>query len=272
MPPFGPPAWEVSNVYFVGNGELFMIDAGYATPESINSILGAWRELGAPSIKAILITHAHLDHAGGLVALERETKAPVWAHKVEADFFGEMFPQERIERTLEDGDKIEVDGIKLKALHFPGHTSGHMGFLDESTGSLFTGDMVLGSGYAVIVPPRGDMVEYMTSLRKAAQLPLKKILPGHGRTVENPKEKIEEYITHRILREIQILRHLENGPKAIPEMAEDIYFDMHPVLRYAGRMQALAHLVKMEAEGLVEPVSGAGLDAMYSSLVGKLPF
>jgi len=272
MPPFGPPAWEVSNVYFVGNGEVFLIDAGYATPESIDCILGAWGELGRPPIKAILITHAHLDHTGGLVAIERETGAPVWTHRLEAEFFGEMFPQERVDRIIDDGDEIEAGGVNLKVLHMPGHTSGHLCFFDPSGGHLLTGDLVVGSSYAVIVPPRGDMIEYMASLRRMEQMPIKKILPGHGPPVDNPTAKIEEYIAHRILREIQILRQLEAGSKSILDMAEDIYADLHPVLRQAGRLQILAHLLKMETEDMVKSVSGAGIDALYESLVGKLPF
>ncbi len=272
MPPFGPPAWEVSNVYFVGDGEVALIDAGYATPESIDCILSAWRELGAPPIKAILVTHAHLDHIGGLATIERETGAPVWTHRLEAEFFGEMFPQERIDKIIDEGDEVEADGIRLKVLHMPGHTSGHLCFLDELSGSLFTGDLVVGSSFAVIVPPRGDMVEYMASLRRVAAMPLKKILPGHGPPVNDPKAKIEEYITHRILREIQILRELENGPKSIPDMAEEIYADLHPVLRQAGRMQIMAHLLKMETDAQVELISGTGIDALYRSVVGKLPF
>jgi glyoxylase-like metal-dependent hydrolase (beta-lactamase superfamily II) len=272
MPPFGPAVWEVSNVYFVGEGELFLIDAGYPTPESIDSILSAWHHLGRPRIKAVLLTHAHLDHIGALEAIKKETGAPAWAHHLEAEFFIEMLPQERIDKIIDEGDEIEAGKIKLTVLHMPGHTSGHLCFLDESSGSLFTGDLVVGSSFAIIVPPSGDMSKYMESLHRIEKMSLSRILPGHGPPIGNPKAKIEEYIIHRILREMQILKHLENGPKSIHEMAEDIYADMHTVLRKAGRMQVLAHLLKMEVEGQVEVVSGEGTDATYRSLVGKLPF
>ncbi len=272
MPPFGPPSWEVSNVYFAGNKEIFLIDAGYPTPQSIECILDAWKELGSPKIKAVLVTHAHLDHMGGLSAIEDKTGAPVWTHKLEAEFFGEMFPQERVDKTLEEGEKLQADEVKLHVLHLPGHTEGHLAFLEESARTLFTGDLVLGHGYAIIVPPRGDMVKYMDSLRRMEKLGVGKILPGHGPVVEDGAGKIEEYITHRILREIQILRQLEGGEKSIPDMAEEIYSDMAPVLRQAGRLQVLAHLIKMEDEGSVKHVSGDGPEAVYRNLVGKLPF
>ena len=272
MPPFGPSVWEVSNVYFVGHDELLLIDAGYPTPESIDSILAAWRHLGSPPVKAILLTHAHLDHIGALEAIKKETGAPAWAHHLEAEFFIEMFPQERIDGIIDEGDEIEVGRIRLSVLHTPGHTSGHLCFLDESSGSLFTGDLVVGSSFAIIVPPSGDMARYMESLHRIEKMPLRRILPGHGPPIGDPGAKIEEYILHRILREMQILKQLENGPRSIPEMAEDIYADMHAVLRKAGRMQVLAHLLKMEAEKQVEIVSGEGTDAIYRSLIGKLPF
>jgi len=272
MPPFGPPSWEVSNVYFAGDKEVFLIDAGYPTPQSIDCILDAWSKLGSPKVRAILVTHAHLDHMGGLSAIEEKTRAPVWTHRLEAEFFGEMFPQERVDRTLEECETLEADGVRLHVLHLPGHTEGHLAFLEENTRSLFTGDLVLGEGYAIIVPPRGNMVNYMDSLRRMAKLDIERILPGHGPAVGNGREKIEEYITHRVLREIQILRLLSGGEKSIPEMAEEIYSDMTPVLRQAGRLQILAHLIKMEGEGLVRRVSGSGPEAVYRGTVGKLPF
>lgn len=272
MPPFGPPDWEVSNVYFIGKGEMAIIDAGYPTPESIESIKKSWRELECPVIKAILITHSHLDHIGALEAIKTEFDAPVWAHRLEAEFFEEMFPQERFDKIVDEGDEVEIGDIRLKVLHLPGHTSGHICFYDESNEILFTGDLVIGNSFAVIVPPSGNMTEYMKSLQRIKNMPLKMILPGHGPVVRNPKAKIEEYITHRILREIQIFKHLEDGPRSIPDMAEDIYADMHPALRKAGRLQVLAHLLKMEADGRVKAISGEGTEAIYRSFMGKLPF
>lgn len=272
MPPFGPPAWEVSNVYFVGDGAAFIIDAGYPTPESKKSIIDAWRELGRPKIEAILITHAHPDHAGALIDVARETNSPVWLHKLEADFLGRYFPTESIGRLIGDGEIIEAGATRLKVFHVPGHTPGHLCFLDESRSFLFTGDHIVGTGYAVIMPPQGDMMEYMAGLRRMAKFELKKILPGHGPLVDDPASKIREYIEHRILREIQILKHIDAGAASIAAMADEIYSDLHPVLRHAGRYQILAHLIKMEADGLVYLESGSGTDAVYFSKVGKLPF
>lgn len=273
QPPFGPPAWEVSNIYFVGEKEIVLIDAGYPTADSISFTLSEWKKFGKPKIKAILLTHAHLDHMGGALEIQEQTGALIFAHADEHEHFKQMLPQGKIDVLVKEGDVVEVAGVKIRAVHLPGHTTGHMGYFIEDTSFLFTGDLILGSGYAVIVPPRGIMEQYMDSLRKLEKMPINLILPGHGPIVRNPQSKIKEYIAHRILREIQILKALENGPREISSMAEEIYYDMAPVLRKAGQLQVLAHLEKMAREKLVEAIrDDKGNEISYRSLVGKLPF
>ncbi len=270
MPPSAIPGLESSNVYFAGKDEIVLIDAGYPTQESIDIILTSWRELGCPVIKAILITHAHIDHIGAINAIKRETGAPVLAHRLETEPFKEMFPMEQLDIIPDEGDEIDVNEIKLRVLHMPGHTAGHLCFFDESSGALFTGDTVIGNDYAVIVPPNGDMSDYMNSLNRIKTLSPRIILPGHGPVINDPKNRIDEYIVHRNLREIQILMLLEAGPKSIPDLSEEIYADLLPGLRIAGRLQIYAHLTKLAKEGHAEHVSDEGTDGIYRSLVGKV--
>ncbi len=263
MPPTPIPSMESSNVYFIGNKEVALIDAGYPTRESADSILEAWNRLKRPTVKAILLTHAHVDHAGAIKYIKKEMNAPVWAHRLETDFFQKMFPMEQLDIILEKNDAINFNKTRLKILHMPGHTAGHLCFFDESSGSLFTGDMIIGNDYAVIVPPGGDMSDYMNSLHNINVLSPKLILPGHGSPINDPKSKIEEYIVHRNLRETQILMLLEKETKSIPDMAEEIYADLMPGLRIAGRLQIMAHLAKLEKDGHVKHLSGEGTDGVY---------
>ena len=268
MSPYLTPGMEPSNVYFVGDSEIIIIDAGYPTDEARDSIIKAWSDLGRPEVKSFLITHVHIDHAGSLDVIKSEIDAPVCIHRLEAGRFDMMFPVEHEFRTIDEGDIISIKGHNVKAMHMPGHTAGHLCFYDESNGILFSGDMIIGSDFAVIVPPDGDMREYMKSLYRAKTLPVKIILPGHGSPVYNPYEKIEEYIHHRSMRRLQLIKLLEDFPRAIPDLAEEIYADLMPGLRITGRLQIMAHLTDMEKDGLVEHVSGDGTDAVYRSLAG----
>jgi glyoxylase-like metal-dependent hydrolase (beta-lactamase superfamily II) len=207
-----------------------------------------------------------MDHAGSLDEIKSEIDAPVLIHPLETERFHMMFHREHKFSAISDGDIITVKGHNVRALHMPGHTAGHLCFFDETAGILFSGDMIIGSDFAVIVPPDGDMSEYMRSLDRAKALPLKMILPGHGAPVHNPREKIEEYIHHRSMRQLQLIKLLEDVPRAIPDLAEEIYADLMPGLRLTGRLQIMAHLTDMEKAGLVEHVSGEGTDAVYRSL------
>lgn len=272
QPPFGPPAWEVSNVYFVGEGEIAIIDAGYPTSASTELTLNSWREIGSPPVTAILLTHAHLDHMGGAIEIKKETGAPILAHHEEGLHFEQMLPQAHLDGEIGEGDEIKAGALTIRAMHLPGHTAGHMGYYIEKMGYLLTGDLIVGNGYAVIVPPRGHMEQYMASLRRLGGMNIKTILPGHGPVVTNPASKVDEYITHRILREIQILKALAGGPRDVHDMAQDIYSDLAPVLRHAGELQIMAHLEKMSHENMVAKADPGNDSNVFRSLVGRLDF
>ncbi len=269
MPHGITPGFEASNVYFIGKSEIIIIDAGYTNEKSEKALMDAWHELGSPHVKAILLTHAHIDHAGALEVLKNETKAPVYIHKNEIERLSAMFSMEQYDIILEGGEEIEIDGFRLKTLYMPGHTAGHLCFFEKANKALFTGDMILGNNFALIVPPDGDLDTYMNSLEQAKSLSPKIILPGHGKPVFKAGEKIEEYIAHRENRNKQILQCLESGPMSIPDMAESIYAEMSPGLRIIGRLQILAHLSKLVKDGLTEFVSGEGIEGIYKSLIKR---
>lgn len=264
------PHIEPSNVYFIGDRETAIIDAGYPTEESAEAILSGWNKLGKPEIKAVLLTHAHIDHAGAIEAIRHNTGAPVYLHNLENERLKNLFPIEQYDIIFKDSGHITIGSLDIEFLYMPGHTSGHICFYEKSEGALFSGDMIVGNEYAAIVPPDGDMSAYMRSLERAKELTPKIILPGHGDPLREPMKKIEEYILHRNLRQLQILMLLENNTRSIPDMSEEIYAGLLPGLRLAGRLQIMAHLEKMEREGFVEHVSGEGTDGVYRSLVGKV--
>jgi glyoxylase-like metal-dependent hydrolase (beta-lactamase superfamily II) len=116
--------------------------------------------------------------------------------------------------------------------------------------ALFTGDVVLGAGTTVI-PPDGDLGDYLASLRRILDLDLELIYPAHGPAIRNPHEKVRQYIAHRELRDRQILDGLAAGDRTPKELVRRIYTDVPEFLHAAAAMSVLAHLRKLEREGTV---------------------
>jgi glyoxylase-like metal-dependent hydrolase (beta-lactamase superfamily II) len=207
-------------------------------------------------IKAILVTHGHHDHDAGAANLRALTGAPVLA-------WGRAGVP-ATDQPLADGAVVDAGGRALRVLHTPGHRFDHLCFLLEDAGALFAGDLVAGVGTVVIIPPEGDLADYLTSLDRLLALPtLRTILPAHGPVVEDGPALLREYVAHRLMRERQVLAALASGPATIPMIVATIYADVDPALHAMAGRSVLAHLIKLEREGRVARAAGAADDGPW---------
>jgi glyoxylase-like metal-dependent hydrolase (beta-lactamase superfamily II) len=210
----------------------------------------------------------HPDHIGGVQALNDHLRTnhgggvAVAAHRETART---LKGQISVDRFIEEGDLLELNGepqIKLRALHTPGHARGHLCFYDERSASLISGDNVVGFGSVLIDPPEGDMRAYLDSLRRMRELPnLSVLFGGHGPAVANPYEKIDEYISHRLEREALILAAVREGALTPKEIVSRVYIDVSPKAHAMAERAVLAHLEKLEVEGLINQTA----DGIYQS-------
>jgi glyoxylase-like metal-dependent hydrolase (beta-lactamase superfamily II) len=222
-----------------GSGPSVVIDPGPDIEEHLQTIA----EKTQPGLSAILITHGHPDHLEGAARLRALTGAPILAWSQEGS--------PPADDTLADGELVLVGRRHLRALHTPGHRFDHLCFLLEDSSALFAGDLVAGTGTVVIAPPEGDLADYLDSLRRLAELDLKLILPAHGPVSTQPHALLQEYISHRNQRELQVLDGLAEGPATIDALVERIYADVDPKLHPLAALSLTAHLYKLESEGRV---------------------
>lgn len=227
-----------TNTYVVGTGPRAVIDPAVADTDYLDTVMDA-----AGEIELVLVTHRHSDHVGGIEQLVSRTGAPVRAWGPEPAGGIEVDP-------IENGESIEVPGARLVAMHTPGHAPDHLCFhMDEH---LFAGDNILGEGTSVIAPPDGSMSDYLQSLRRLRALPVKRILTGHFRPLDDAHSVIDDYVEHRQQRERLIVEALAPEPRAIAEIVERAYSDTPEHLHSIAQYSALAHLEMLEANGVAE--------------------
>jgi glyoxylase-like metal-dependent hydrolase (beta-lactamase superfamily II)/8-oxo-dGTP pyrophosphatase MutT (NUDIX family) len=253
--PTRPPATH-TNCYLVGSKEIVIIDPASPYEEEQQALAACVDDLLAEGrkIREIILTHLHPDHVGGVNALVRHLggHVPVAAHQLTAEA---LDASNRVDRLIEDEELIELAGeprIVLRAMHTPGHARGHLCFYEEKTGALITGDNIVGLGSVLIDPPEGNMRDYLRSLERLRALPNLTVLFGaHGPAVGNPRVKIEEYIAHRMEREIKILAAVREGDDTPAKIVARVYTDVHPKAHAMAERAVLAHLEKLEADNLV---------------------
>lgn len=255
-----PYTYTGTQTYIVGDtGPVAVIDPGPDDDAHIAAILAA---LDGAEVAAIMCTHTHRDHSPGARPLAAATAAPVvgcaplaldqdvldaWGPRADAAFDSGYAP----DRVMEDGEAMTGTGWTLRAVHTPGHTSNHLCFALEETGALFTGDHVMGWSTSVVVPPDGDMGEYMGSLERLHARDDRVYYPAHGPAIDKPRQLVRGMIGHRRQRENQILRLLGDAPLAAADFVSRMYKGLDPRLHGAAEMSVTAHLLDLERRGLV---------------------
>lgn len=254
--PTRPPATHTC-CYLVHNSkELLIFDPGSPYEEEQQALADCIDEMiaGGRTVREIILTHHHPDHVGGVNALKTHLggNVSVAAHRETANVLNDV----QVDRFIEDGEIIKLDGepqLQLQAMHTPGHARGHLCFHDAQRGVLITGDNIVGFGSVLIDPADGNMRDYLNSLERMRSLPgLSVLFGGHGPAVAAPYQKIEQYISHRLEREQNILEAVQSGITDPTEIVAQVYTDVSPKAYAMAERAVLAHLQKLREDGKVE--------------------
>jgi glyoxylase-like metal-dependent hydrolase (beta-lactamase superfamily II) len=245
-----------TNTYLVGETTLAIIDPGPDDDEHLRNLL---ETIDARKVSHILVSHTHRDHSTLASRLAAATGAAVYAegpHRFAKP--GETVMESGADtafmpdRRLGDGQMLEGDGWRLKAVWTPGHAANHMAFALDGTGILFSGDHVMGWSTTIVAPPDGSMADYMRSLDRLIERDDRLLLPGHGGPVVDPATYMLGLREHRLARESAILDRLHHGDRDIGAIVAAIYRDIDPGLVPAASLSTLAHLQDLVERGAVE--------------------
>lgn len=152
-----------------------VIDPGYEP----DTVLDKLESLGL-TLEAILLTHGHFDHVGGVKELAAETQCEVYLHPDDLSMppmmtAGPLY----YTKTYTEGTQLHLAGLDITVLHTPGHTPGSVCLLVENT--MFSGDTLFEGSCGRTDLPGGDWATILTSLRRLVALETNYwVLPGHG--------------------------------------------------------------------------------------------
>ncbi|TVS00076.1 MAG: MBL fold metallo-hydrolase [Rhodobacteraceae bacterium] len=274
-----PMTGEGTNSYILGRNQLVVIDPGPVDADHLSALRAA---IGGLPVEAILVTHAHRDHSPLARQLSQDTSAPVLAFG--DAFAGRSEQMARLaelglsgggegvdtgfapDRCLGDGESLHLDGDEIRALWTPGHFGNHLCFAWR--GAVFSGDHVMAWSSTFISPPDGDIGAYMRSLDRLDAEEARVLYPGHGAAVHDPATRILELRSHRLAREAAILGALADGPQQIGGLVRIIYTDTPVAMHGAAARNVFAHLIDLEARGLVVAEPELGFEARYRLATG----
>jgi glyoxylase-like metal-dependent hydrolase (beta-lactamase superfamily II) len=178
-----------SLVWCSETNEAALIDPGGDSPKFMAAI-----EARGLTLKALWLTHAHIDHAGATGTLAREHQLPIEGPHPGDQFWIDALPQQSQmfgfpqaehfapTRWLDDGDTLQIGHCTLQALHCPGHTPGHVVLFEPTTRHAFVGDVLFAGGIGRTDFPGGNHAHLIHAI-KHKLLPLGDDItftPGHG--------------------------------------------------------------------------------------------
>ena len=238
---------------------------------------------GVADVCGVLVTHMHFDHVGLAGRVRQASGAWIAMHPadqavfarpdyrsaeravaVEADFLRGLgaSPAEaaaavgtaeqwekfttiaRPDRLLTDGELADVPGWKLRAVHTPGHTPGHLCFVDERSRRLFSGDHVLPRITPNISVQRGappdPLGDYLDSLARTRDLDVDEVLPAHEWRFRGLPGRVDAIAAHHERRLAELLAAIRRSPGSTPwQLAGDLTWS-RPWDQYSGQMRVFA--------------------------------
>lgn len=260
-PNASPMTESGTNTWLLGRGAVTVIDPGPADPRHLAALLAALDP--GEEVVQIVVTHAHLDHSPLARPLAQATGAPVLAFgdaragrsarmaALAADVGGGEGVDSafRPDRELRDGDTVMAGGRALTALHSPGHFGNHLCL--EWGDAVFTGDHIMGWAPSLVSPPDGDLTDFMTSLNRIEALGARRYLPGHGAPIDDGPARCRALRAHRLGREAAILAAISGGAGSIEAVVRRVYADVAPAMWPMAARNVLAHVIDLEARGLI---------------------
>ncbi|MEX2445763.1 MAG: MBL fold metallo-hydrolase [Dehalococcoidia bacterium] len=255
VPDENPMHPDFTSIYLVGpqGGQSLAIDSGEAMERYQWFLRGYLAAVEQAEIGIAAITHHHQDHSGNLKWVHEELRAEVSIPENGRQFLKGRIPAEV--NALTDGDVIDLGrGVRVQVLATPGHSVDSLCYYIEEEGVLFTGDTLLGSSTTTV----WDLGHYRRSLQRLLELPnLQVICPGHGKIVEDPRERLQMYVDHRNQRERQILEVLQAGkPMSSWDIMLEVYPTLSPGLRRGADGNVRSHLKQLEEEGRIRSEPG----------------
>jgi len=246
----GPLTGTGNWTYFIPGATPVLIDAGVGHAEHLAAVAAA----ATGGLSGVLVTHAHRDHVSGAAALRER-----WPG---AGFRKRPWPGKDPDigvpwQALDDGQVVAAGDGELVALHTPGHAPDHLVFWHEASRTAFVGDLVV-RGTTVVIPASsgGNLVDYLHSLKRLQALGPARLWPAHGPAIDDAEALIQQYLDHRHQREVQVLTALESGHVTVEAIAGRIYSNVAPVLAPLARESVLAHLMKLDHDGLARAEGG----------------
>jgi glyoxylase-like metal-dependent hydrolase (beta-lactamase superfamily II) len=247
---------ELNSVYLIDAIEPCLVETGPAADGQ--RLRAALDELGVgpDGLAHIVVTHIHMDHAGGAgELLETFPRASVWVHQAGARhladparlvastartygedrmraLFGDMraAAPDRIQ-AVDDGDTIAIGDRALEVVHTPGHASHHVALADDRTGAVFTGEAI-GSFLPwaptfrpALPPPEVDLEAARTSIRRIRALAPTALLTSHFGPVPDPIAALDIAETRIEAWAADVRRLLETDPDLDIDAIEAVLFD-----------------------------------------------
>lgn len=289
-----------------------LIDTGVPTDNAYQGLISELRRHGMKSsdVERVILTHLHNDHiglAGNLQELGAEVVASQAAAEKQEEvkrqqenfyeltveetklFGGEEhlqhlqryrwafrdFPEPlRIDRTLRDGEAVELNGKEMTVIWTPGHACEHIIVHDPVDRLLFSGDHVLPKITSHVAlhsyENRDPLDDYLKSLDKVKNLDVDMVYPAHEWEFSNLADRVEQLKVHHRKRLREMKDTLQDGPRAIHDVGSRVHWESRPwpeMSFWTKRMAATetyAHLVYLRNKGEVAETKREG--KLYYSL------